>query len=331
MADTTANPAAAAAGTGAATTPGSSPTAEVFPPADALPRAVFVDNISPLANAATLEDFFSFCGSIEAHRLRKVGSIQQAVVIFSDERARENALVMNQSSIIDTQVTITTVPDSFDFNADPSSQPGRTGAGQQQQQQFGLFGSGLAAFGDLFQGVGGAVAAEVEKASKAWDSATDSGVLKSAKDQMALVRKRTTDLATELDNKWQVRENVKNVATVSKERATAVASAVASSTTNIASQVDRSLHISQNTSMLAERVKENPAVGSGVRAVQGGFQTLLAQTGLQNNDNQQNPDGATQPPASTTDTAVNGSQPNPAAGIANPVAQHAGGDAVKTS
>lgn len=330
MADTTATPAAAPAGTEAATTPDSSTASEVFPPPDALPRAVLVDNISPHASAATLEDFFSFCGSIEAHRLRKVGSTQQAVVIFSDERARENALVMNHSSIIDTQVAITIVPDDFNFNADPNSQSGRTGNGA-GQQQFGLFGSGLAAFGDLFQGVGGAVAAEVEKASKAWDSATDSGVLKSAKDQMALVRKRTTDLATELDNKWQVRENVKNVATVSKERATAVASVVASSTTNIASQVDRSLHISQNTSMLAERVKENPAVGSGVRAVQGGFQTLLAQTGLQNHDNQQNPDGATQPPASTTDTAVNGSQPAPTSGIANPVAQHASGDAVKTA
>lgn len=246
---------------------------EVFPPMEALPRSILVGNISPLATSATLEDFFSFCGAIETQRLRKLPSgVQQAVVIFSDERARENALVMNDSPIIDTRVTITTVTPSFNFFEEPISTP--------PPQQGGMFG-GFSAFGDLFAGVGTAVAAEVQKASHAIEKATDSGVLKSAKDQMVLARKKTAEIATDLDNKWKVRENVKNVADVSREQATVVASAVATQTSNLATQVDRSLNITENTGKLAEKAREN----AGIKAVAGGFQSLLAQTGLQNNAN----------------------------------------------
>lgn len=256
---------------------------EQFPPADALPRAVLVRNVSPLATSATIEDFFSFCGPIETHRLRTLpgsSDAQQAVVIFSDERARDNALVMDQSSIVDRLVKITPVPNSFDFNEQP------TQASASLQQPTGFLGSGFSAFGDLFAGVGTVVAAEVEKASKVIDKATDTGVLKTAKDQMALARKRTTDFAADLDHKWHVRENVRSAAEVSKEQATAVASVVATSTSSLATQVDRSLHISENTGKLAEKARENPTVNSGIRAVTGGFQTLLAQTGLHANNDQ---------------------------------------------
>lgn len=260
-----------------------------YPPVEAVSRAVLVRNISPLATSATLEDFFSFCGTIESHRIRKVSTpsvsstsnlntssgsgTQQAIVVFSDERARDNALVMDQSSIVDTLVEIKRVPDGFDFNKDPAPPPS------------GFFGSGFAAFGDLFAGVGSAVATEVEKASKAIDSATDTGVLKSAKDQMALARKRTTDFAADIDHKYHVRENIYNAAEAGKSHATAVASVLATQTSNIATQVDKSLHISENTEKISEKARENPTVNSGIRAVTGGFQNLLAQTGLQSNTN----------------------------------------------
>lgn len=286
----------------------------MFPPPEARPRAVLVDNISPLATPDALADFFSFCGTIEEHRLRQVGGLQQAVVIFSDERARENALVMNQSSIVDTEVTITTIPDSFNFYDDPTT----TAAGVQQGQGFGLFGASLPGFGDFFQGA----AAQVERASNALSQATDSGVLKSAKSQMGLVRKRTMDFANDLDSKWQVRENVKNVAEASTKHATAVASAVASSTSTLASQVDQNLQISQNTNMIAQRARQNQAVDSGIRAVQAGFNNLLAQTGLQAENN-------------TATSTANGSNPQaqsvtPQTEVADDGAQAADGSAIKT-
>lgn len=265
---------------------------EKFPPTEALPRSVLVRNISPLATPATIEDFFSFCGSIESQRLQKSSGssgTQIAVVIFSDELARDNALVMDQSSIVDTLVTITPVPYAFNLNEEQGSETSQT--------KPGLWGSGLSAFGDLFSGVGTAVAAEVGKASHAIDRATDVGVLRTAKDQVAYASRCTKDFATDLDNKWHVSENARNAASAGKTHATAVASVVATQTSNIVSQVDRNLHISENTGLLAERARENATVNSGIRAVTGSFQSILAQTGLQRNQGQTlNSNGSSEQP-----------------------------------
>lgn len=278
---------------------------EVFPSNEALSRSILVDNISPLATSATLEDFFNFCGTIEDLKLRKLpNGTQQSAIVFSDEPSRENALVMNRSSILDTQVTITPIPEGFNFYDDPPPPP---------PPAKGLFGGGFSAFGDLFNGVGSSIAAEVEKASKVIDQATDSGVLKQAKDQMTLVRQKTADFASDIDNKWKVRENVKNVTEISKERASNVANVVATSTSNLASQVDKNLHISENTTKLAQQARQNQTVNTGLKAVTGGFQTLLAQTGLQGQANQQN--DQEQSPVTTESNAADTQQsehtPNP--------------------
>ena len=252
-----------------------------FPPPEALPRAILVRNISPLATRTAIEDFFSFCGAIENHRLRKIPSnpgstpTQEAIVIFTEPRARTDALVMDKSSIVDSPVTITPVPEGFDFNATPAPAP--------QPSQVGLFG-GFSAFGDLFAGVGTAVAAEVEKASKMIDSATDTGVLKTAKDQVAQASQKTRDFATDLDSKYKLRDSLMIAAETGKTQATAVASAVATQTRSVAVQVDNTLHISENTGKLAERAKENPTVNSGISAFTDGFQNLMTQTGLRNDN-----------------------------------------------
>lgn len=299
---------------------------ETFPTAETLPRAVLVRNISPLATSATLEDFFSFCGTIESHRLRPVqfapnnslidapaaSSSQQAVVIFSDERARENALVMDKSSIVDTIVTITEVPPAFDFYAQVSAHaraPAASASAPSGGESFGFLGSGIAAFGDLFAGVGSAVAVEVGKAGKAIESSADTGVLKSAKDQMALATKRTKDFATDLDTKWHVRENVINAAEVGKAQASAVATVVRDQTTQIATQVDRSLHISENTEKIAEKARGNDTVNNGIRAFTGGFQNLLSQTGLQGNA------AAGSAPTTTSDGLDRAAEPSPGNGL----------------
>lgn len=280
------------------------------PPADAIPRSVLVRNISPLASSAVVEEFFSFCGPIEACHIRKLSPTsasaqqkQQAVLVFSEPRARDNALDMNNSKIVDTNVSITAIPDGFDFYDDPPQKPAA-----------GLFGSGFSAFGDLFSGVGSAVAAEVEKASKVIDNATDSGVLKTAKTQMALARQRTQEFASDIDSKYQVSQNVKSAAVVSKTRATAVASAVGTSAATFASQVDSTLHISENTGKLAEKARENPAVNNGIRAVSDRFQTLLSHTGLQqgNSDGSANAGGGADTPGNGS--AAVGVTPQPATG-----------------
>lgn len=247
-----------------------------YPPPDALDRAVLVRNISPAATSAAIEDFFSFCGAIQSHQLRSVQPIgsspksQEAVVIFLDSRARADALVMDSSSIVDQPVSITPIPDQYDFNAIP--------APPAEPQSF--FSGGFSAFGDLFNGVGNAVAAEVDRAGKMIESATESGVLKTAKDQMALATKKTKDFATDIDEKWHVRDNIVTAAETSRQRATQVASVVAEQTISVAKQVDSSLHVSENTGKFVEKARENPTVNSGIQNIAGGFQQLLAQTGL---------------------------------------------------
>lgn len=252
-----------------------------YPPPEARSRSVLVRNISHVATSAAIEEFFSFCGPVVDHRLRTVPPSEpgtdptlEAVVVFADDRVCEDALVMNESSIVDQPVSIVRVPDDFDFSKPP---PDAAPAAAAQPQ--GIFG-GFAAFGDLFAGVGTAVAAEVDKAGKMIDSATDTGVLKQAKEQVALATQKTRDFAVDLDDKWHVRNNILNAAEVSKAKAAEVASAVATQTTTLATEVDNRLHITENTGKLADKAREVPAVSNGFTAISGGFQTLMAQTGL---------------------------------------------------
>lgn len=178
---------------------------------------------------------------------------------------------MSESSIEDQPVIITPVPDNFDFNRAPNPPP---------VSNQSVLGGGFSAFGDLFSGVGSAVAAEMQKATKMIDNATETGVLKTAKDQMALAGQKTREFAVDLDDKWHVRNSLLNAAETGKAQATAVASAVANQTKNVAQQVDSTLQISEKTGQLAERARENETVNSGFRAFTGGIQNLMVQTGL---------------------------------------------------
>lgn len=178
---------------------------------------------------------------------------------------------MDSSTIDDKPVSITPVPPNFDFNSQPAHQP---------MQNNNFFATGMAAFGDLFSGVGTVVAAEMDKAGKIIDSATDTGVLKTAKDQVGMAAQRTREIATDIDDKWHVRDNIINVAETGKSHATSVASVVANQTKQVAEQMDKSLHISENTGKLAEKARGNPTVNGGISAITGGFATLMAQTGL---------------------------------------------------
>lgn len=282
----------------------SATTPPAFPSVAALPRAVLVREISPMATKAAIEDCFSFCGPIEELRLRKLPAqagarpTQQAILVFADELARADALKMDQSLIADAPVSILPVPDHFNFDADPVTSSAVAGL---PAQPLALFGSGMSAFGDLFTGVGNAVAAEVSRASVAIDRATESGVLKSAKDQVTLAHRRTRDLAADIDSKWQVTNNVLNAAEAGRSGATAVASAVAKQTAEIASTVDNTLHITENTDRLTQTARSNPTVNSSFEAFTGGFNSLLAQTGLRANGNSA-PANNSQPPPEQTDS-----------------------------
>ncbi|KAI0564817.1 RNA recognition motif [Gracilaria domingensis] len=277
-----------------------------FPPPEALPRAVLVRNISPLATQAAIEDFFSFVCPIEKLRLRSVRSAngkdssQEAVVVFTESRAKADAIVMDKSTIVDQPVTISAVPEDYDFNALPELNPEPNG-----------FLNGFSGIGNLFNGVTSAVATEMQKAGKLIDDATETGVLKSAKDQVAVASQRTRDFAADIDGKWQVTSNVRNFAESSKANAALVANTVASQTKNVAQQVDSSLHLSEQTGKLAESARQNPTLNNSFVALRGGFMNLISQTGLSQ------PSGSQLPPGPSNESTTGSVSQNPSTSNSN--------------
>ncbi|CAN8067764.1 unnamed protein product [Agarophyton chilense] len=270
-----------------------------FPPPEALSRAVLVRNISPLATQAAIEDFFSFVCPIDTLRLRSirspngVDSSQEAVVVFTEPRAKADAIVMDKSTIVDQAVAITAVPEDYDFNVLPELTPNAN-----------AILPGFSDIGGIFTGVSSVVAAEVQKAGKLIGDVTDTGVLKSAKEQVAAAGQRTRDFATDLDGKWQVTSNVRTFAESSKANAAFVASTVATQTKHVAQRVDDSLHLSEQTERLAESARQNTTLNDSFMALRGGFMNLFAQTGLSEQEAAQNPQGVsngspTSPPSST--------------------------------
>lgn len=276
-----------------------------FPPPEVLPRSVLVRNISPLATKAAIEDFFSFVCPIETLRLRTVRSpnsndtTQEAVVVFTEPRAKADAIVMDKSTIVDQPVTISAVPDNYDFNALPTL----------TTQQTGFLG-GFGGFSDLFAGVSSAVAAEVQKAGKFIDDATETGVLKTAKDQVAAAGQKTREIATDLDGRWQVSSNVRTFAESSKANAALVASTVASQTKSVAQKVDENLHLSEQTEKLAEQARQNTTLHKGISAITGGFNSLFSQTGLAQPNSSPQVSGNAPGSAATPQPTVSGT-PNP--------------------
>lgn len=254
-----------------------------FPPPEAKARAVLVTNISHLATPDAVADFFSFCGPIEAQKLRVVrpaaagaDATFEAVVIFADEASRRTAIMMNDSSIVDQPVAIKAVPEGYVFAPDDDLGPAGHAAASAPVPAAGGWG-----FGGFFADVGTVVAAEYQKASQMIDSATDTGVLKTAKDQVAMAGRKTKEMAVDFDDKYHVRNTLLNAADVGKAQANAVASAVAEQTKTVAERVDGTLHISEKTGMIAEKALENQTVQSGYLAFTGGLHSLMAQTGLQ--------------------------------------------------
>lgn len=245
-------------------------TEGVYPSPEARGRAVLVQNISPSATAAAIDDFFSFCGTMESKKLRTIppGSFGgtptlEAVVVFTDESARRTALMMNDSIVVDKPVSIVAVPAGFDFNV-PVEAAAPAGAG--------LFG--------FLSEVAATVGTECKKAVSALDEATETGVLKAAKEQVVAVQQKAGQIANDIDDRYHVKNTILNVAENGKAQASMVAGAVATQTRSVATSVDQSLHLSEKTGILANQVAENETVKTAQRTISDGFQTLLSTAGL---------------------------------------------------
>lgn len=270
---------------------------QVYPPAAARGRSVLVRNISHAATGAAIDDFFSFCGAIESKQVRTVpphggggNPTLEAVVVFADEAARHTALMMNDSVIVDQPVTIVAVPTGYDFNSDSASSGGGVAMAPSAA---GLMGE----LGGFFSSFTSSVSEEWKKATRAIDVATESGVLRQAKDGAREFQARTMELASELDDRYHVRNTLLNAAETTKS----TANVLIEQTRNVATQVDSQYHISEKTTQFADKAMENPTVRNAQRSIA----SLLSQVGLEADGDEPAPaplppNSATEPPAPPT-------------------------------
>lgn len=275
-----------------------------YPPTSVRSRAVLVRNIPRLADDAALNEFFSFCGTIESKRMSLVPAHAlphgveptfEAIVVFADEASRRTALLMNESSILDVPVSITPVPEAY-VPPDELPAPGVSAAEDRDVGPHGVRqenpGASGASSGGIFAGVGGfisgmgvTISTECQKAASMIDAATDSGPLKTAKDHAALARKKTAELIQSVDTQYHVQQRAGAVAGAVSTQTRTVASAVAEQSKSFANQVDSTLHISQHTRNMQEKAMANETVNSGIKTIRSGLDSLLTQTGLRSDAN----------------------------------------------
>ena len=258
---------------------------EPYPSEEARNRAVLVRNITHAATGTAIDDFFSFCGAIESKRVRTVAPVGgaahptlEAVVVFADDAARNTALMMNDSIIVDQPVTIVAVPHHYDFNATvaPPEVPRNTSNG---------------IMGDL-GGFFSAFTSTMNQAVRVMDEATNTGMLREAKDGMRSLHIKTMEVASEIDDRYHVKNTLLNAAEAGKT----TAASLIQQTKSVASQVDNQYQISSKTSQTIDKALENPTVKNAQRSIKSGFDSILHTAGI---DNSPNP----LPPSEQTNTA----------------------------
>jgi len=87
------------------------PAPEPAPAADAKPKAVFVENLSPSVTSKTLNDFFSLCGPIESISIRPKPNAEdgtlEATVFFETSGAADTAVLLTNAILVDRTISIT--------------------------------------------------------------------------------------------------------------------------------------------------------------------------------------------------------------------------------
>lgn len=224
-----------------------------FPPPSALSRSVLVRNVPVSASSSTIDEFFSFCGDIAEQRMAPSGDRKSldAIVVFTDDSSRRTALLMDASSILDATVSIGPVPDGFALGSAAAPPP--------------------AAAAGMFGGIFAALTGEMEKAGAMFDQATESGVLKTARESVVEAGQQAGAFVKGIDAEYQV-----------TEKTTAFAGVATEKTKGVLGEIDEKLHVGEVVQGLRNKAMENPAVSSGVEGIRSGIDSLLSQTGLVN-------------------------------------------------
>lgn len=271
-----------------------------FPPKGSAPRSVLVTNISTRASETTIEEFFSFCGSISDKRIKLIPPTStsttgadaptlEAFVIFETESARQSALLLDGSTILDQRVSIVPGSESWREKSDPPHTNGLTPGSQDGARQEGLFSflpapaagalsATAAGLGGLFGDMGHVLGEEAQKAGNAWKESNDHGVLKKVRDQATAATEKTKEAASGIDQRFGVKDKVLTAASVGKTKAQEVAEVVTTHTKSVATTVDAKLHVSDKATQIASKAMENDMVANGYNSIVQGWSTLWKKT-----------------------------------------------------
>lgn len=69
-------------------------------------KAVIVKKMSMKAEEKNVRDFFGFCGAIESVEMRENGEEKEAVVVFSEAKSAQTALLLNGAVVLDKAVSV---------------------------------------------------------------------------------------------------------------------------------------------------------------------------------------------------------------------------------
>ncbi|KAI9356350.1 hypothetical protein BD770DRAFT_411272 [Pilaira anomala] len=77
-------------------------------PTEPTANIVLIKNISGQTQEATIKDFFSFCGQIQAFEMRKTNDneLQEAIVYFEQESAAKTATLLSQAVVDDSPIFV---------------------------------------------------------------------------------------------------------------------------------------------------------------------------------------------------------------------------------
>ncbi|KFZ16334.1 hypothetical protein V502_05140 [Pseudogymnoascus sp. VKM F-4520 (FW-2644)] len=79
-------------------------------------NTVYVKNISSATSKKEVTDFFSFCGKIKSLEITPTGDTQSAEVVFEKETAAKTALLLDNTQLGKTQVSVTGAEGAKEFD-----------------------------------------------------------------------------------------------------------------------------------------------------------------------------------------------------------------------
>jgi len=190
-------------------------------PAEPTPKLVQVSNIAADATEDKVREFFLFCGKINQFEMKKDATTQSALIMFDKESAAKTATMLSNAVIADTQIQVRYYFDSVSQSAETDEAAAAdsltaASGSQEAKPKTGVVSEIIKAGHSLSTII---VTRAMEFDAKYGVSAHLQPYYEQALahlntfEEKYHIKRTITDKATELDQKYGIRENVTGLAT----------------------------------------------------------------------------------------------------------------------